>query len=409
MLGPEQKVYIRDVMQRMPERNNDDGTASMMPAACYTSPDFFAFEQKVVFARAWICVGRVEQVANRGDYLAAEVAGENVLVVRTNDGAVHAMSAVCQHRGQILTRESGSTRAFSCPLHCWTYDLEGRFINAPRMGGPETIVKLRREVRLPPVRIEVWHGFIFVNLDPNAAPLAPSLAKLEPYWSGYEDVDLIGVAPALADKPLPWNWKVQLENFTDAYHTEFVHRKTHDFAPSVHSEGGVKFTPMSKSDNAIARTVPLLRSDGGMMKEGWGEDAVFPPIATLSPEQRRQLAFVMIPPSLTLVFAPSAVAYTLIKATEVEATYASSDRVTTGGWVLPRTTVELPDFPDRAAALREGAAKIWAQDFPVNLSMQAGRHSRFMPECRYGPLETTLVQFNGWLLEAYRAAWASLK
>jgi phenylpropionate dioxygenase-like ring-hydroxylating dioxygenase large terminal subunit len=276
------------------------------------------------------------------------------------------------------------------------------------MGGVEDVKRMREEVRLPPVRSEVWHGFIFVNLDADAPPLAPSLAKIEPYWSGYEDADVVGVPPVRAEKPLPWNWKIQLENFTDAYHTEFVHRKTHDFAPSVHPEGGVKFTPMGKFDNAIARTVPLLRSDGGMMSEGWGEQAVFPPVATLSAEQRRRLAFVLIPPSLTLVFAPSAVAYTLITATGVEATYASSDRVTSGGWVLPRTTVALPDFAERAAALREGAAKIWAQDFPVNVSMQSGRHSRFMPECRYGPLETTLVQFNAWLLRSYRSAWATL-
>ncbi len=36
----------------------------------------------------------------------------------------------------------------------------------------------------------------------------------------------------MSDKPLPWNWKVQVENFTDAYHPEFVHHGTHDFAPS---------------------------------------------------------------------------------------------------------------------------------------------------------------------------------
>jgi hypothetical protein len=68
--------------------------------------------------------------------------------------------------------------------------------------------------------------------------------------------------------------------------------------------------------------------------------------------------------------------------------------------------VALPDFAERAAAVREGAGKIWAQDVPVNTAMQAGKHSRFMPDGRYGPLETTLVQFNHWLLRAYRRAAA---
>ena len=143
------------------------------------------------------------------------------------------------------------------------------------------------------------------------------------------------------------------------------------------------------------------------MSDGWGAPAAFPPIETLSPAQRRRITFVLIPPTLTLVFSPSSVAYTLISPAAVEATYASSDRVTNGGWVLPRATLALPDFAKRAAALREGAAKIWAQDLPVNIAMQSGRHSRFMPACSYGPLETTLVQFNAWLLRSYRAAWES--
>ena len=54
--------------------------------------------------------------------------------------------------------------------------------------------------------------------------------------------------------------------------------------------------------------------------------------------------------------------------------------------------------------MREGGAKIWAQDVPVNLAMQAGKQSRFLPHGTYGPLETTLQQFNVWLLEAYRRA-----
>src|SRR5262249_39161305 len=101
---------------------------------------------------------------------------------------------------------------------------------------------------------------------------------------------------------------------------------------------------------------------------------------------------------------PGTVAYTLLVPTGAEATFASSDRVTGGGWVLPRTTVELPDFAERSAAVREGAKKIWLQDLPINLSMQAGKRSRYLPDGIYGPLETTLEQFNAWLLRHYRAA-----
>jgi phenylpropionate dioxygenase-like ring-hydroxylating dioxygenase large terminal subunit len=378
----------------------------MMPAGCYTEPAFFEFEQKEVFARTWICVGRVEQVAEPGDCLATEVAGEPVLVVKGEDGTIRALSAICQHRGEIIPcPEKG--KALRCPLHFWTYDFQGRLAGAPRMGDAEAIRRLRQAVRLPVLRLELWHGFIFVNLDPAAPPLAPSLAKLDGLWSGYDAAGLIAVPPLESDKPQPWNWKVHVENFTDAYHPEYVHRGTHDFAPSVLDGDGVRFTEMKPGDNAIVRSVPLRRPDGGMMSDGWGEVAMFPPIATLDSEARSRLTFALLPPSLTLVFAPGAVAYTMLRPAGVEATFAASDRVTNGGWLLPRSTLDLPDFAARGAAVREGGSKIWAQDVPVNLGMQAAKRSRFLPDGIYGPLEETLKQFNVWVVDAYRRAMAA--
>ncbi len=391
---------VRDILARVP--NGLELANRMLPAECYTSPEFFEFERKEVFARSWICVGRVEQLANAGDCISAQPAGEPILVTRTQSGDIRAMAAICRHRGQIMPC-AGNQKTLRCPLHYWTYDLEGRLIGAPHMDREETM-QLRKSERLPPIRLELWHGFIFVNLDPQAEPLAPTLAKVEPFWAGYEDADLVGIPPRMADTPLPWNWKVHVENFTDAYHPEFVHRGTHDFAPSVLEDGGVVFTDMKPGDNAVVRTVPMLKPDGGMNRNGWGEDPAFPPIKTISAAQRQRLTFVMIPPSMTLVFAPNAIAFTMVSATGVEATYASSDRQTAGGWLLPRSSVELPDFQDRAAQVLEGGAKIWAQDVPENMGMQRGKKSSFAPEGIYGPLEITLIQFNMWLINAYKQA-----
>ena len=378
----------------------------MLPAGCYTEPAFFAFEQAEVFGRTWICVGRVEQVAKPGDCLAAEVAGEPVLVVRGEDGEVRALSAICRHRGEIIPCPEAGKKVLKCPLHFWTYDLEGRLAGAPRMGDADSVQRLRQSVRLPMLRLELWHGFIFINLDEKAPPLAPSLAKLEPLWAGYEATGLKAMPPLMSDKPLPWNWKVHVENFTDAYHTEYVHIGTHDFAPSVLGNDGVRYTEMKHGDNAIVRSVPLRQSDGGMNSDGWCADAAFPAIATLPPEQRARITFAMLPPSLLLMMAPGTVAYTLLRPVGAEATLAGSDRVTYGGWLLPQSTLDLPDLMDRCKAVSAGGSKIWAQDVPMNMGMQASKHSRYSPDGIYGPLETTLQQFNLWLLDVYRRAMA---
>jgi phenylpropionate dioxygenase-like ring-hydroxylating dioxygenase large terminal subunit len=388
------------ILETLPPYTGHETAAPMLPRLCYTSPEFFAFEREAVFARNWVCVGHADQLALPGDAFSFSVAGEPLLITR-NDRGIHAMGAVCQHRGQVLSCSAVSPKGlFRCPLHFWTYDIDGRLVGAPRMG--DQLGALRDVTRLPQVRTDIWHGFIFVNLSRDAPPLAPTLAQVESCWANYPEAEMVAVPPIQATTPVPWNWKVQLENFTDAYHPEFVHRGTHDFAPSNHPEGGVEFTAMQDGDNAILRSVPMLSPDGGMMRNGWGAEPMFPPIGGLSLRQHNRLFFVMVPPNLQLMFAPGAVSYTLLVPAAAEATYASSDRVTGGGWILPKSTVALPDFAERAAAVRKGASKIWAQDVPVNIAMQAGKRSRFMPDGIYGPLETTLVQFNAWLLRAYR-------
>jgi phenylpropionate dioxygenase-like ring-hydroxylating dioxygenase large terminal subunit len=366
---------VNGILDKVP---TDTGAATrMLPPECYTSPEFFEFERKEVFARSWICVGRIEQLANPGDCILARPAGEPVIVARIPAGELRAMAAICRHRGQVIPC-AVNQKTLRCPLHYWTYDLEGKLIGAPHMGREETM-DLRKSVRLPSVRLELWHGFVFVNLDPLAEPLAPTLAKVEPFWSGYEDADLIGIPPKLADKPLPWNWKVHVENFTDAYHPEFVHRGTHDFAPSVLADGGVVFTDMKPGDNAIVRTVPMLKPDGGMNRDGWAEDPAFPPTTTISPAQRQRLTFVMIPPSMTLVFAPNAIAFTLLSATGVEATFASSDRQTAGGWLLPRSTTELSDFTERAAMVMEGGPRSGPRTCPRIRACNTARNPGSLP------------------------------
>lgn len=396
-------LVVETLLAEIASLDADSACERMLPAGCYTEPDFFAFEQKEVFSRTWICVGRIEQLAEPGNCMTVEVAGEPVLITHSAAGKIRALSAICRHRGEIIPcPEKGG--ALRCPLHFWTYDMEGKLSGAPRMGSAEDVLRLRQHVRLPEPRLELWHGFIFVNLDPHAAPLGPSLAKLEPLWPGYEATGLQAVPPAMSDTPLPWNWKVHVENFTDAYHPEFVHIGTHDFAPSAMAGDGVRFTEMRPGDNAIVRSVPMRTPDGGMMKDGWGAEAAFPAIATLPQEQRRRITFAMLPPGLTMMFAPSTVAYTLIRPAGVTETFAGSDRVTYGGWLLPQSTIDLPDFIDRCKAVREGGSKIWAQDVPVNTGMQAAKNSRFLPVGIYGPLERTLTQFNFWLLEKYRQA-----
>jgi phenylpropionate dioxygenase-like ring-hydroxylating dioxygenase large terminal subunit len=155
------------------------------------------------------------------------------------------------------------------------------------MANTASLADLKRSSALPQLRVELWYGFIFVNFDPAARPLAPTMTKLEPYMAGYDLDDMVTIAPEVTSEPIPWNWKMLLENYIEPYHTQFVHPVIHDFAPST----GVEFDDWrGPDDNVIVRYVPFLERDGSLTEKGWATPALFPIIETLSEKQRNQSA-----------------------------------------------------------------------------------------------------------------------
>jgi hypothetical protein len=62
--------------------------ASTIPSSWYLDPRIEALEKNTTFSRTWQMAGRVDQVRNPGDYVTCEIAGEPILVVRGDDGAL---------------------------------------------------------------------------------------------------------------------------------------------------------------------------------------------------------------------------------------------------------------------------------------------------------------------------------
>ena len=191
--------------------------AVTLPPVVYTSEEFLAFERQALFSREWLCVGRATRIPNPGDFFTARVNGEGVIVARGKDGTVHAFSAVCRHRGMEVATGEGTCTTFTCPYHHWVYALDGRLLGAPAMERTHDFEK--KDWGLPNLAVELWKGFVFVNLDAAAAPLAPTLSRYEPFLDHYELDDCVCPGTfTLTD--LPWNWKVMFENFNDGYHAE---------------------------------------------------------------------------------------------------------------------------------------------------------------------------------------------
>ncbi|MBV9870925.1 MAG: Rieske 2Fe-2S domain-containing protein, partial [Frankiaceae bacterium] len=99
----------------------------MLPRAAYVDPAVFAWEQSHFFGGGWMCVGRSEDLPNPGDQRAESIGTAGVLLVRSDDGRLHAFANTCRHRGHELLGcgQSINRRVVACPYHSWGYELTG--------------------------------------------------------------------------------------------------------------------------------------------------------------------------------------------------------------------------------------------------------------------------------------------
>ncbi len=193
-----------------------------LPPQAYFSPSLHRLEVERIFSREWLFIGRAVQVPQPGDYYTVELMGEPLVIVRGADRALRALNAVCRHRYMPVVQGSGKVQQFICPYHAWAYDLAGRLTAAPYMQGALAFDKAT--CRLPEYRLETWYGFIFVNLDDGAAPLAPRMRELERHIAHYRVDEQIQVLPYAEQ----WagNWKFAAENSMEYYHHIGLHRGT---------------------------------------------------------------------------------------------------------------------------------------------------------------------------------------
>ena len=225
------QAQIREEEFRLPL--TDDPTFSYtLPSRYYTDPEIFELEKEKIFHRSWTYLCHASQVRNAGDYVADSVAGQGVFAVRGRDGELRAFHNVCQHRAHELVRGSGTSKAvITCPYHAWAYGLDGELRtarNCEHVRGFD-----RRDFGLKPVRVEVLCDLVFVNLDPDATPLAalaPGLAAdiraRLPYWDELETAEVYD----FGGRPIEAGWKVVVDNYIECYHCDVAHP---DFADLI--------------------------------------------------------------------------------------------------------------------------------------------------------------------------------
>jgi len=225
---------------------NADGAfenARSMPPAMYHDPEIYDLELDRLFRHEWICIGRLAEMPEPGDYICRDIIDSPVFAVRQVDSSVKAFANVCLHRSASLLQGQGHVSRISCPYHSWTYDLDGQLVGAPFMN--ETPGFDVKKFRLKALPCDIWEGFVYVSLDANASPLAESLTGMSQLVSDFRMGDYVSVFEQV--ETWDTNWKCLVENFMDSYHIHRVHKDS--FAKYGSSEditslfpGGERYT-----------------------------------------------------------------------------------------------------------------------------------------------------------------------
>ena len=387
-------------VESLRESSGSFGDVLGLPPSVYSDPEFHHFELEAVFASEWLCVGRAEQISEVGDFIATSRAGEPLIVVRSTTSEIHAMSAVCRHRGMCVTADldrsdddllgptrfkSGTVRNFRCPYHWWVYGLDGRLLGAPEMDRTANFDP--GSIRLPQLPVEVWQGFVFVNLDSEADPLGPSLHKLDQVLRNYHLDELATVDP-LVIPDVPFNWKIMIENFMEMYHNSRLHKGIHDWAPS----SGAWYSDFSSDDGGIFGFNRSLEPGGGFNPTF---RALFPLLPDTTEEERQRVVFALVPPSLQIgIQSDSAFRFC------VDPTGPTTHDLSMG-YLFPRSTLDLPMFDELLASAIQGVGHFNRQDLPTNVATQRGKLSRFAPRAHFSWQEEALAQFSSWLVDRY--------
>ena len=196
--------------------------ATTMPKDIYTNPLVLEHEISHIFSKDWVCVGRADTLPHIGDYMTVEIANQPLIVTRGKDNQLSAMSNICLHRGMVLVEGRGNAKKFTCPYHAWTYHPDGKLAAAAYMDKSECFDKAA--LRLPQAQCQVYLGWIYVNLDPDALPVKQCLSELTTLLEPYHMENYVSIF----EEEHYWNtnWKCLTENFMEGYHLPVAHSGT---------------------------------------------------------------------------------------------------------------------------------------------------------------------------------------
>ncbi|CAM5195133.1 Phenylpropionate dioxygenase-like ring-hydroxylating dioxygenase large terminal subunit OS=Castellaniella defragrans OX=75697 GN=HNR28_003173 PE=4 SV=1 [Castellaniella defragrans] len=196
--------------------------ASQLPVQHYLDPEILRQEQQRIFAHSARYVGHEKMVPNPGDWRTLTQEGGGRMLLRDQQGAVRLLSNVCRHRqALILGGQTGRDPACAsgnlcqtggrllCPIHQWSYDTQGRLLNAPLF--PE-----KPNLQLDSFPLRNCHGLLFEGERSPDNDIGELFTRPEFDFSDY-------VLDHVEVHACHYNWKTFIEVYLEDYHVGPFH------------------------------------------------------------------------------------------------------------------------------------------------------------------------------------------
>lgn len=200
----------------------DSRSSMSLHADAYTTQHWFDIDQKAIIGTTWQWLCHIEKLRPLGSYVTDEVSAMPIVATRDHQGVLRAFYNVCKHRAHHLVEGEGRATKLVCPYHAWTYDLTGRLQRARHTGYLHDFSV--DEICLDEIQVEEFAGFVYVNLDLDAASLAEQSGELGAEIARWApDVEELTFAHRLSYS-IASNWKNVVDNFLECYHCHVAHR-----------------------------------------------------------------------------------------------------------------------------------------------------------------------------------------
>ncbi|ESX62071.1 dioxygenase [Mesorhizobium sp. LSHC422A00] len=202
-----------------------------LPSSAYWDAGAYQRDLDAIWHKSWLLVCRETDLAQPLAFRTFRIGTQEIVVLRDDTGELRAFHNTCRHRGSQLCQESEGrlkARLITCPYHAWSYSLRGDLVRVPSKSLPDGFDKADHP--LYRVALSVWRGFVFVNLQEDAAGSAQ--ASFDPASGNLANWPLQTlVSGHVLRKVMNCNWKIFWENFNECLHCPGVHKDLSRLVP----------------------------------------------------------------------------------------------------------------------------------------------------------------------------------